>query len=165
MIAIVMVVKLVHAMVGIWLVCGLVGRWATLAQAARAGDIRVLRPLLRLSKVFEERMVIPGSVAVLALGLLTAWLQGQPLLGFLQGARSNWLLASLGLYLSAIVLVPLVFVPRGKRFALALQQAEAQGEVTPELRAAFADRVTAAAHAYELAAIVAILALMIAKPF
>jgi hypothetical protein len=31
---IIVLVKLAHAMVGIWLVCGLVGRWATLAQAA-----------------------------------------------------------------------------------------------------------------------------------
>jgi Predicted integral membrane protein (DUF2269) len=165
MTAIIVVLKLVHAMVGIWLVCGLVGRWASLAQAARAGDIRVVRALLRLSGIFEDRMVIPGSAVVLALGLLTAWLQGQPLLGFLEGARTNWLFVALLLYFSAMALVPLVFLPRGKRFAVALQEAEAREEVTPALTAAFADRVTAAAHAYELIAIVAVLALMIAKPF
>src|SRR5207244_316174 len=118
-VSLVVLVKLAHALVGVWFVCGLVGRWATLAQAERADDVRVLRGLLRLSAVFEERMVIPGSAAVLVLGLLTAWMQGQPLLGFLQGAPTSWLLASLVLYLSTMALVPLVFLPRGKRFAAA----------------------------------------------
>jgi hypothetical protein len=161
----VVLLKLAHALVGIWLVCGLVGRWATLAQAERADDVRVLRGLLRLSAVFEERMVIPGSAVVLVLGLLTAWAQGQPLLGFLQGAPTNWLLASLVLFASTVVLVPTVFLPRGKRFAAALEEADRGGEVTPALRAAFADPVTRAAHAYEMAAVAAVLVLMIAKPF
>jgi hypothetical protein len=161
----VVVIKLAHALVGVWLVCGLVGRWATLAHAARADDVGALGALLRLSAVFEERMVIPGSVAVLVLGLLTAWLQGQPLLGFLQGAPTNWLLASLLLYLSTLVLVPTVFLPRGGRFAAALAEAHRRGEVTPALRAAFADPVTKAAHAYEVGVVVVVLVLMIAKPF
>jgi hypothetical protein len=163
--SIITLVKVLHALVGIWLVCGLVGRWATLGQAARSGDIRVLRGLLQLSALFEERMVIPGSIVVLLLGLVTTWLQGQPLFGFLQGARANWLLAVLVVYLSTFPLVPPVFLPRGKLFAAAVQKAEERGEVTPALRAAFADRLTVAAYGYELAAVMVVLVLMVAKPF
>jgi hypothetical protein len=43
--------------------------------------------------------------------------------------------------------------------------AEAQGEVTPALRAAWADPVVKAAHVYELGAVTVVLVLMLAKPF
>src|SRR4051794_29611787 len=93
--------RVVHALTGILLVAGLLGRWVALAQAeqsARAADLPVMRALLRASGIFE-RIVIPSSAAVLALGLLTAWSQGYPLLGSLQGGRDNWLPVSLLLYL------------------------------------------------------------------
>jgi hypothetical protein len=58
-----------------------------------------------------------------------------------------------------------VFLPRGRVFDAALEDATAQGAVTDRLRAAFRDPVVFAAHVYELAAMVVVLALMIAKPF
>jgi hypothetical protein len=75
------------------------------------------------------------------------------------------LFVSLVLYLSIVPLVPLVFVPRGKAFAAALEAAEARGEYTPELRAAFHDPLTRAAHVYELGAVTVVLVLMLTKPF
>jgi hypothetical protein len=157
--------KLLHVLTAFWLVSGLVGRGLTLAQAERTTDIPRMRSLLTLGERFERLMVIPASIAVLLFGLLTAWVQGAPLLGFLHGARSNWLLLSLLLYLSTILLVPFIFIPKGKVFGAALEVASAQGGVTAGLRAAFADPAVRAAHIYEFAAITIVLILMVTRPF
>ena len=156
--------KLVHALVGIVLVTGLVGRWVTLGYAGRIGDLRSMRAVLGLGVIFE-RMVIASSLFVLVLGLLTAMAQGRPFLGPLQGAPVDWLFVSLILYLSVSFLVPLVFLPKGRVFQAALDEATTRGEVTDELRAAYRDRVVLGAHVYELVAVTIVLILMIAKPF
>jgi len=158
------VLRLVHALVGVWFMAGLIGRWVTLAHAARVKDISALRQVLQVSARFE-RIVIIGSVAVLLLGIVTAIAQGRPFLGPLQGAPVDWLFVSLLVFISAIPLVPLVFLPRGKVFDAALEEATAQGVVTDRLRTAFRDPVVFAAHVYELGAMVVVLVLMIAKPF
>jgi hypothetical protein len=141
-----------------------VGRGVTLRQAARASDIGAVTALVALAGRFE-RMVRAPSVVVLVLGLLTAWLRGWPILGVLQGGTVNWLLASLVLYLTLVPLIVGVFLPRGRVFDRALQDARAQGRVTPALAAAFADPVVAAAHAWELVVIGLVIVLMVAKPF
>jgi hypothetical protein len=110
-------------------------------------------------------MVIPGSSAVFLLGLATAWLQGWPMLGFLQGANSNWLLVAILLFLTLIPIIAFVFVPRGRIFDQALEKALAQEQVTPELSAAFADRPLYVAHVYELVIMAVIITLMVTKPF
>lgn len=156
--------KLIHALVGVLLVAGLVGRWITLGYAARMTDVVALRQVLAVSARFE-RIVISTSIAVLLLGLVTAWAQGRPVLGPIQGAPIDWLFVSLVLFLSVLPLVPLVFLPRGRVFDAALKEATTHGAVTDRLRVAFRDRVVLAAHAYELGAIVVVLILMIAKPF
>ena len=158
------VLKVVHALVGIVLVIGLVGRWVTLAYSARMDDIRVMRGVFGLGVIFE-RMVIASSLFVLVLGILTAMAQGRPFLGPLQGAPVDWLFVSLVLYLSVSFLVPLVFLPRGRIFQGALADATNRGEVTLELRAALGDRLVFWAHVYELVAVTVVLVLMIAKPF
>ena len=107
------ILKLAHALVGVWFISGLIGRWVALAQAARASDLVSLRAALAVSARFE-RVVIAGSVMVLLLGVVTAVAQGRPFLGPLQGAPADWLFVALLIYLSAIPLVPLVFLPRGK---------------------------------------------------
>jgi hypothetical protein len=137
---------LLHVLTAFWLVSGLVGRGLTLAQAEQTTDSPPMRSLLNLGERFERLMVIPASIAVLLFGLLTAWVQSAPLLGFLHGARSNWLLLSLLLYLSTVLLVPFIFIPRGKVVGAALEEVSAQGAVTTSLRAAFADTVVRAAH-------------------
>lgn len=120
--------------------------------------------LLRAASAFE-RIVVPTSVAVQVLGLLTAWSLGYPLLGSLQGGRDNWLPVSLLLYLSTVPLVPLVFLPKGRRFDAAMDEATTLGRVTPALVAAFGDPVVRAAHLYELGALIVVLVLMLARPF
>ena len=156
--------KVVHALVGIGFVSGLVGRWVVLGLAQRARSINSVVTLTEAARIFE-RLVIVGSSLVLLLGVATAIAQGTPFLGPLQSSRVDWLFVSVLLYGSLIPLVPLIFLPRGKVFAAALDEARASGEVTPALDASFRDPVVRAAHLYELAAVGAILVLMIAKPF
>jgi hypothetical protein len=148
-----------------WFIAGLLGRTLTMWQASNATDVEKVKTLVQLAGYFERWMVIPGSLAVLGFGLVTAWLRGWPVLGFLQGSPVNWLLVSTLLYLSLIPVVIYVFLPRGKVFEAALEQAQARGMVTADLHAAFRDRAVAIAHAYELAATGAIVLLMVLKPF
>ncbi len=110
-------------------------------------------------------MVIRIPVVVLVLGVATAIAQGRAFLGPIQGAPVDWLFVSLLVYNSVIPLVPFVFIPRGRLFGVALADADAAGEVTPALTAAFDDPVVGWAHIYEFVAIVTVFVLMITKPF
>lgn len=157
-------VKVAHALTGFWFVAGIVGRAVVQVRAERTTDVGVVKVLVELIGRFDNLMVIPGSTAVLALGLVSAWFEGIPLLGFIQGAHSSWLFASLILFATIMALVPTVFLPRGRIFEAALEEAIAAGKVTDKLSAAFRDPLVRAAHVWELVAIVAIIWLMIAKP-
>jgi hypothetical protein len=145
------------------LIGGLIGRWIVLAAAARTDEIRSTRALLDVAGFFERRMVQPGSLGILATGLLLAWLQHQPLLGLFEGSSANWLLVSLVLYLSSIPLVVLVFMPRGRHFAAVFEESFNQGQVTSELSAAFHDRSVFLSHVYEFFAVGLMLFLMVTK--
>lgn len=160
-----LIARMLHIIVGIWFISGLLGRWLTYAQARRADEIHTASALLRLSDRFDRLMVIPGSQVVLVLGLITAWLQGQPILGALQGASTNWLLASLVLFVGFTPVVFLVLVPRRRHRLRVAEDALAQGVLTGELRAALDDRVVLAGRAAELLVMAIILTLMVLKPF
>ncbi len=154
-------VVLLHVAVAFWFVAGLLGRNVTMARARSANDLPTLEELVDLSGRFERLMVIPGSFGVLVLGLLAAWAEGQPL----AGSDDWWLLTSLILFVGLGVLVPTVFLPRGKVFEGALADARQRGEVTPELRAALRDPAVRNARAAELVVVAIIVALMVTKPF
>ena len=126
---------LLHVGEAFWFVAGLVGRDVTLAKAAQATDITVTVELAELAGQFDRWMVIPGSMAVLALGIVTVLVQGRPF----AGTNSWWILTALLLFSSMLPLVPLVFLPRGRIFERALSDARERGEVTAELNAAFHD--------------------------
>jgi uncharacterized membrane protein len=151
--------KLVHVLVAFGFITGLLGRWILLRKAARADEVETAYGLSQAAAPFE-RLVIWGSNLVLPAGLLTASAQGYPWLGLTTG----WMLLSVVLLLSVIPLVPLVFLPRGKVFEAAMASARSSGNVTPELRAAFADPVVALAHWYELIAVGIVVALMVLRP-
>jgi hypothetical protein len=159
--------RLVHALAAFALVAGLVGRWVLLSRAEgaareqRLGDVTTL---VSAATVFE-RTVIISSLIVIALGLLTAWSYGYPLLGFLQGGTTNWLLAAFVLSMTLFALVPAVFVPKGKVFDAAMSESTSIGRPSANLIAAFGDPVLRAAHVYELGVIAVVLVLMILKPF
>ena len=154
-------VVLLHVAVAFWFVAGLLGRNVTMARARSANDLSTLVELVDLSGRFERLMVIPGSFGVLVLGLLAAWAEGQPL----AGTDDWWLLTSLILFVGLGVLVPTVFLPHGKVFDAALEDAERRGEVTPELRTALRDPAVRNARALELVTVAIIITLMVTKPF
>ena len=153
--------KFFHVITAMWFIGGLLGRTLTMWQASKATDVQMVGTLVRLGGYFERWMVIPGSLAVLGFGLITAWLQRWPILG----SSVNWLSVSTLLYLSMIPLIVFIFLPRGKMFGKALEQASTLGTVTADLTAAFHDRAVGAAHVYELAVTAVITLLMVMKPF
>lgn len=155
------VLQVLHVLAGFWFVAGLIGRDVVLARARRSDDLGRVRALLDVSGPFERWMVIPGSFAVLILGIATMWAQHLPL--WAEGTR--WVTVSLVAFLTLAPLVPLVFLPRGRVFESALAGAVEVGHVTPELTAAFHDPVVAAAHWYELGVVAFVVVLMVTKPF
>jgi uncharacterized membrane protein len=157
--------KLLHVLAAIWFIAGLLGRNIVLAQARKASDLQIVEPLMQLEARFDNLLVIPGSIAVLVLGLLTAWSEGYPIFGLLQGAKTNWLFISLILFLTIVPLVPLVFLPRGRLFENAMKEAVTQNRITPQLELALSDKVVGAAHIYELVVITIVVILMVTKPF
>jgi len=154
-------VVLLHVGVAFWFVAGLVGRDVTLAKAASSKDLTVTVELAELAGRFDRWMVVPGSIAVVLLGVLTALVQGRSF----AGTNVWWMFTSFVLFLSLIPLIPLVFVPRGHVFELALSDARAKGEVTTELSAAFNDRVVRVARLYERIVVIIVIVLMVTKPF
>jgi uncharacterized membrane protein len=158
-------VKFLHIASSFLLVTGLLGRELTRMQAARTADIQIFSAFTQLAGRFESLLVIPGSFLVLLFGMLIGWMRGWPLLGFLTGSSSNWLLVSLLLYLGMIPLIVFVFLPRGKVFEARLADAQARGQVTPELLASLHDPAVRRAHIAEAAGLVIITYLMVMKPF
>ena len=154
-------VVLLHVAVAFWFVAGLLGRNVTMARARSADDLSTLEELVGLSGRFERLMVIPGSIGVVVLGLLAAWAEGRPL----AGTDDWWLLTSLILFVGIGVFVPTVFLPRGKEFEGALEDARRRGVVTPELRTTLRDPAVRNARAAEIVVVAIIVALMVTKPF
>lgn len=153
-----------HALLGAVFLGGLIGRWIILGMAEHADTLARMQTLTRAAQPFE-RIVIVGSQVVVVLGIVAAIAQGRPFLGPIQGAPIDWLFVSVVLVLTVPVIVPLVFLPRGRVFAAAMADATARGEVTPELVTAWRDPVVRAAHVYELVVVSVVFVLMVAKPF
>jgi uncharacterized membrane protein len=154
-------VVLLHVTVAFWFVAGLIGRGLTLERARSGADISMVEAFLELAGRFERLMVIPGSMAVLVLGLLAAWSQHRAF----TGSGNWWLLTSLILFAGLILLVPTVFLPRGRVFEAALGEAKRRGEITPELHEAFRDPAVAMARWAEIVVVAFIIVLMVTKPF
>jgi hypothetical protein len=155
-----LVLKLSHVAFAFALVSGLVGRWILLTRAARSNSVEEAHLLSQAAGPFEWAVRVSSPILI-GLGLATAWAQGYPWLGLTTG----WMLLSVILIIPMIVLVPTVFVPRGRVFEAGMAAARATGAVTPGLRDAFADGAVALARRYELAALAIIVALMVLKPF
>ena len=154
-----LLLKLSHIVLAMALVAGLTGRWLMLRRAAASDDVEDSARIAELAGPFE-RLVIVSSMLVLPAGLATAWAQGYPWLGLTTG----WMMLTVLLIIPILVMVPTVFIPRGRVFEAAMADARAKGIVTPGLRRAFADPAVAFARRYEIAAIAIIVALMVLKP-
>ena len=159
------IVVVLHVVSVFMLISGTTGRNLIWMHIRNSRDLDTVHKFLELAENFDTRLVRPGSGLILLTGLLAAWLRGWPILGFLQGAGSNWVLAALALYLTFIPLVTLLFIPKMKVRQRALEGALAKGEITPELTAAINDRALYLGRVYELATVVVFTWLMIAKPF
>ena len=158
--------KLLHVLAAFWMVSGVVGRDLAFWWAGKATDVRAVHALLRASEFFERYAVIPVSMAVLLFGLIVTWMQKWPLLGFLQGSPTNWLLVSVILFIGGMgFIAPLGLVARRKERTRALEEALAQGTITPALTAALNDNVVNRFRAVELIITVIIIVLMVTKPF
>ena len=154
----------VHALTGAVFLGALLGRWIVLGLAERADTLASMQILTSAARPFE-RLVIWTSVLVLVFGIAAGIAQGRAILGPLQGAPVDWLFVSLLLFLSVLPLVRLVFLPRGRVFDVAMEDAVTRGELTGELAVAWRDPVVRAAHVYELAVVTLIFVLMVTKPF
>jgi len=74
-------------------------------------------------------------------------------------------LVSNNLLALGLMLVPFVFIPRGKKFEPVLQKAFAERQMTTELHTALDDKVVKFAHLFEDVSVVIVVALMVFKPF
>ena len=155
-----LLLKLTHVLLAFAMIAGLVGRWILLTRAASSDDVERAHLLADAASPFE-RIVQTVSPLVVLVGLVTAWAQGYPWLGLTTG----WMLLTVLLVVPIIVFIPTIFLPRGRVFEAEMAAARAAGEVTPGLRAAWADPAVAMARRYELGTIVVIVALMVLKPF
>jgi hypothetical protein len=158
-------IRFLHIFSAIWFIGGVLARQIIRAYAKRTDDVQHFAVMSQAAGRIESTMVIPGNFAVIVFGVIFALMIGAPILGFLQGASRNWLLVSNILLLIGFLNVPLIFLPRGKLFDAALKDALHKGEMTPELRAHIDDPVVKLAHWYELVAMVAIVFLMVFRPF
>jgi hypothetical protein len=152
--------KLAHVTLAFAMIAGLVGRWILLTRAAASDDVERAHVLADAASPFE-RIVQMVSPVVILVGLVTAWAQGYPWLGLTTG----WMLLTVLLIVPVLVFIPTIFLPRGRTFEAEMAAARAAGEVTPGLRAAWADPAVAMARRYELGAFGIIVALMVLKPF
>ena len=157
--------RFLHIASAIWFLGGILARQIVRAHAKRTDDVRRFATMSEAAGHIESTMVIPGNLAVIVFGVIVSLLIGAPIFGFLQGAERNWLLVSNIILLLGFLNVPLIFLPRGKLFRAALEDALAKGQMTPELRAHLDDPVVRIAHTYELVSMVAIVYLMVFKPF
>ncbi|HJR79794.1 MAG TPA: DUF2269 family protein [Anaerolineales bacterium] len=160
-----LLVRFLHIASAIWFLGGILARQIVRAQAKRTDDVHRFAAMSEAAGRIESTMVIPGNMAVIIFGVILALIIKAPILGFLQGAERNWLLVSNIILLLGFLNVPLIFLPRGKLFRAALEDALAKGQMTSELRAHLDDPVVRIAHAYELVSMVAIMYLMVFKPF
>ncbi len=157
--------RLLHISAAIALVGGLFARQIVRSLVPRASDVGAILNLTMAAGRVERWMVIPGNILAIVFGLILALISRAPILGALRGPFPNWLLTSIVILLVLLPLVPLVFLPRGKVFEAALEEAVAAGEITQALRGCMADPMVRAAHRAEMIGLVVIVILMVTKPF
>lgn len=161
-----LIMKLLHVLAAFWMISGVIGRGVTFWQAGRVKNVHEVHALLQVSEFFERYAVIPSGAAIMLFGVILTWMQKWPILGFLQGSSSNWLLVSLILFLGgSMVIAPLGLIDRRRQRTRATEEALVQGTITPELTAALNDKVVKRFRTAEFILLVIITMLMVTKPF
>ena len=156
------VIKVLHILAVTAVIGGVVGRALIRARLVRLDDIHIVREFVVLEGLFDQWLVVYGSITTLLTGLLLTWLGHWPLVN---AGVPTWTLVGALLFLATIPLVIWVYLPRGKVFGEVFATALAQKRVTVELRAAFSDQVIRASYLYEYLMFPVVLALMVLKPF
>src|SRR5262245_28644115 len=157
--------KVLHILSAIAFTGGIFARQIVRMYAKATDDVVRFATLNEAAFNIENWLVKPGSLVILAFGVALAWRGGIPMFGILEGENQNWLLVSNILFIVGMLLVPTVFIPRGKQFRPVRDAAVSQRRMTPELRAALHDPIVRAAHVYEMIMLITIVALMTLKPF
>lgn len=157
--------RFLHIVSAIMFVGGLFARQVVRAYARKASDVKIFAELSLGAGRIERLMIIPGNMAVIIFGVVVAVILDAPIFGFLQGASANWLLVSNLLLATGFIIVPFIFVPRGKIFDTILAQALSEGRITTDLLAALDDPVVKMAHIYEEVMVLVVIGLMVFKPF
>src|SRR5262245_36045501 len=142
------VMKLLHVAAAIAFAGGLFARQTVRRCARSVDDVTWFANMSKAASHIENVMIKPGSLIILVLGIIQARLGGIPIFGFLSGGDQNWLLVSMAFYVAVFLLVPLVFLPKGKAFRPILEAALAEGRITPELRRAMNDPAVVLAHRF-----------------
>ena len=158
-------IRFLHVASAMWFIGGILARQIVRAYAKRTDNVQRFAAMSEAAGRIERTMVIPGNFAVIVFGVILGLIMGAPILGFLQGADRNWLLVSNLLLVIGGLNVPLIFLPRGKKFDQILEDALARDELTPALRNHLDDPVVRFAHGYEMISMVAVVFLMVFKPF
>ena len=160
-----LVIKYLHIAAVAITIGGMFARQLVRGITRKSGEIKEVASLTHVAVRIDRGMVIPGSNLMILFGIVLAVSQKWPIFGFLQGADRNWLLLSNLLLLGMIVLIPSVFIPHNKKVEVLLENALAEGRVTPELSAALDDKRNNMAHYAEEAIVLIVAALMVLKPF
>lgn len=158
--------RFLHILSAIWFIAGILGRQLVMAAASKQSDLRLVAGLSQAAARFEQWMVMPGNLLVILFGVLVSLEGNWSIFGFLEGdGARNWLLASNVLLVANLILVPTLYIPRGKAFEQKLKAAIASGGDVGAVRAEMNDSLVRVAHYFEYASILAILYLMTFKPF
>jgi len=160
-----LVLKFVHILAVAITIGGMFARQVVRGLARKSNDLTALAWLVRAVMRIDRLLVIPWSSIMILAGVALALVMKWPIFGFLQGAPQNWLLASNLLLVGIQGVIFGVFVPYNKKLEGILQTALAEGEITPELSAALAERKNQTWHHVEEVCILLIAALMVLKPF
>jgi uncharacterized membrane protein len=164
MMSLLLVVRFLHIASAIWFIGGVVARQIVRAYAKRTDNVQRFAIMSEAAGRSNPRW----SSREFCSDRLRRHLRiddSRAHLGFLQGDSRNWLLVSNILLLIGFFNVPLVFIPKGKLFDIALKDALAKGQITPELRSQMDDRTVRIVHFIELAALGVITILMVFRPF
>jgi uncharacterized membrane protein len=160
-----LLLRFLHILSSIIFIGGIFARQAVRARGKRSTSIHELEAYFSAAGQIEKLMVIPGNMAVIVFGVVLAILVKAPIFGFLQGASQNWLLVTNLMLVAGGLMVPLVFLPRGKVYDRLMQDALNKNEITPELRSHLDDAVVKRGHFLEMMLVVVIVILMVFKPF
>ena len=160
-----LIIKFFHILAVTLTIGGIFARQLVRNVARQSGDITTVASLIRLAVRMDRVLVIPWSNIMVLMGIILAVMQKWPIFGFMQGASQNWLLVSNLLLIVMIVLIPAVFIPHNKKVEALLQNALAEGGLTPELSAALDDKKNRLAHYGEEIIVLVVAALMVLKPF